>query len=164
MRGCLLFLICLGLLPGTARATVQVDDILIYEGKQILTNSLFPLEKVFPDIKFPQFDEISTGNRKGYVATWATFQNRLYLIGLEGNVPGHDKHLCNEQITPGHRFPLKVTRWSGKIIQEMHSRSYDSETGIWTDVLEITTIKVKSGIVTDTIEEVIRKPIVKSDQ
>lgn len=162
MKGCLLFLICLGLLPGTARATVQESDVFILEGKRIYTSSLFPLVKVFPDIKFPQFDEISTANRKGYVATWATFQNRLYLIGLEGNVPGHDKHLCNEQITPGHRFPLKVTKWSGDIIQTISYSSYDSETEQGTYTSEITTIKVRSGIVTDTTEKVIRKPITKN--
>lgn len=162
MRGCLLFLICLGLYPGTARATVQESDVFILEGKRIYTSSLFPLVKVFPDIKFPQFDEISTANRKGYVATWATFQNRLYLVGLEGNVPGHDKHLCNEQITPGHRFPLKVTKWSGDIIQTISYSSYDSETEQGTYTSEITTIKVRSGIVTDTTEKVIRKPITKN--
>ena len=164
MRACLLFLICVGLYPSTACATVQSSDIVIYEGKLILTNSLFPLNKVFPDIKFPQFDEISTANRKGYVATWATFQNRLYLIGLEGNVPGHDKHLCNEQITPGHRFPLKVTKWSGDIIQTNSYTSYDLDTEQSTYISETTTIKVRSGIVTDTLEKVIRKPIAKTDK
>tara|TARA_R100001132_G_C3269877_1_gene92088 strand:- start:511 stop:1074 length:564 start_codon:yes stop_codon:yes gene_type:complete len=164
MRECLLFLLCICSIPGTVLATPQEDDFLILEGKQIYTSSLRPLNRVFPNLKIPEFDEISTGNRKGYVASWATFQNQLYLIGLEGHVPGQNKLLGNERITPGHRFPLKVTKWSGNIIQEKNFLSYDADTEQSTSISEIATIRVRQGVVTDTVLKVIRKPISNTNE
>lgn len=101
-------------IPGSAFATIQESDLVILEGQHIYADSPPSLEEVFPDIKFPEFEMISTANRKGYRATWATFQKRLYLVGLEARVAGNKELLRNNELIPGHDFPLKVTRGSFK--------------------------------------------------
>ena len=154
----LLILVVVGFFPCSALATIQEPDLLILEGKRIFTYSLFRLDKVFPDITFPEFEEISTANRKGYTATWATFQKHLYLVGLEARIAGKDKLLGNSDIILGHHFPLKVTNWSGTIVQTERSSSLDVDTMTWTDITETTTIIVKKGVVTDTKVAIERKP------
>lgn len=138
--------------------TPQEPDLLILEGQRIYTSSLPSLEEALPDITFPEFTMISTANYKGYRATWATFQKQLYLVGLEGRVEGNDDLLRNHDLVPEHSFPIKVTGWSGEIVQTNRSSSLDGETRKWTDIEKTTTITVEKGMVTDTSVAVTRKP------
>lgn len=160
MSSNLLLLIAFGLFPSSSLSTIQEEDLLILEGQRIYTHSLPPLEKAFPDITFPEFEWQSTANRKGYRATWATFQKQLYLVGLEAHVPGKVEPLRNSALTPGRLFPLKVTGWSGSIVDIEKSSSLDVDTMNWTDITETTTITIKNGVVKDTkvtVEEIPRK-------
>ena len=140
-----------------ANATPQEMSLLILEGEHIYSYDLPPLKRAFPGIKFPEFESISTGNRKGYRAT---FQNQLYLVGLQGQRSVKGKLLKNEGITQGHAFPLRVTRWSGKIVQTETHSEWDVETFISTDVKVITTITLKKGKVIDVkvLEERKQRP------
>lgn len=138
------FILCfilLGACTSTANATIQVKSLLILEGEHIYTYRLPLLKDAFPDIKFPEFKWITTANRKGYTATWATFQNQLYLVGLQGQTSLHGKLLKNEDITTGHTFPLKVTSWSGKIVQ---TELLDPDSYSLREV-KVKTITVKKG-------------------
>ena len=153
----LLMLIAFGLFPSSALSTIQERDLLILEGQRIYTNSI-RLHDAFPDIKFPEFSMISTANWGGYRATWATFQKQLYLVGLEARVDGMKKLSRNNEIIPKHSFPLKVTTWSGSVVQVERSSSLDVDTMNWTDITETTTISVKNGVVKDTKVTVDRKP------
>lgn len=74
-------------LPATALATAQQPDVLIYKGK---TYDLFanPLEAFYPDEKKrPRYvvepGVMSTGNWRGYVATWTIEDNFLYLVKID---------------------------------------------------------------------------------
>ena len=152
----LLIVVAICSIPCSALATTQEQDLLILEGQHIHTYSLPRLDEAFPAIRFPEFEMISTANRKGYRATWATFQKQLYLVGLEARVTGKKHMLRNNDILPGHPFPLKVADWSGMIIQTDRSSSWNGET--WTDITETTTITVKKGVVTGTKVATERKP------
>jgi hypothetical protein len=145
----MLVLILFCAFAGTTNATIQESSLLILEGQHIYSYNLPPLQAAFPDIKFPEFQWVSTGNRKGYRATWATFQNQLYIVGLQGQLSVKGKLLQNEDITKGYSFPLKVTSWSGKIVQTEAHSELDVETFISTDVKVITTITLKKGKVID---------------
>ncbi len=153
-----LMVVAVSCFPCSALATIQESDLVILEGQQLYTHSIPSLDKVFPDITFPKFEMISTGNRKGYRATWATFQKRLYLVGLEARVVRKKKLQRNNDIIPRHNFPLKVTDWSGTIIQIGRSSSLDADTMTWTDITETTTVTVKKGVVTNTKVAIERKP------
>ena len=96
----LLIVVAISCFPCSALATIQESDLVILEGQRIYTYSLPSLETVFSDITFPKFEMISTANRKGYRATWATFQKQLYLVGLEARVAGKKELLRNKDITP----------------------------------------------------------------
>lgn len=137
---------------------------MILEGKRVYTYSLIRIDEVFPDITFPEFEMISTANRKGYSTTWATFRKQLYLVGIEGRVAGRDELVGNNDILPDHQFPLKVTKWSGKIVQIDRSSSLDVDTMILTDITETTTITVKNGLVTNTSIKVERSPRKSEDK
>lgn len=160
MTRALLCLFVIAWVSRSAIATEQEQDLLILEGQHIYTYDLPRLDEAFPDLTFPEFEMISTANRKGYRATWATFQNHLYLVGLEARVDGKRKQglLRNNQIIAKRKFPLKVTLWSGKIVQTENSSSLDIETMKGTDILETTTIIVKDGAVTKTAITVTRNP------
>jgi hypothetical protein len=160
MAGRLLLLLVLSFIPCPVLATGQESDLVILEGKRFYTYSLARIEEVFPDISFPDFEMISTSNRKGYSTIWATFHKQLYLVGIEGRVAGNDELVGNNDILPDCQFPLKVTKWSGTIVQTDRSSSQDVDTMIWTDITETTKITVKHGLVTNTsvnIEQKTRK-------
>ena len=142
----------------TAFATRQEKDLLILEGRRIYTYDLPGLAETFPSIKFPEFVGMSTANYKGYRATWATFQNQLYLVGLEAQVPGKTDLLRNEEIVPGHAFPLKVTAWSGKITQVTRYTEMSSGSMVVWEVTETTTITVSKGVVVTIDTNVDRRP------
>ena len=74
-------------LPAAALATGQEPDVIIYNGK---TYSLFanPLEDFYKDRKKrPPFrvepNVMSTGNWRGYVATWTIENGILYLVKID---------------------------------------------------------------------------------
>ena len=100
-------------LPATALATAQEPDVLIYKGK---THALFanPLEDFYKDRKNrPLFvvepNVISSGNWRGYVATWTIENNLLYLVKI-------DAWICNRDCTRVDLRRLFGTRYrNGKI-------------------------------------------------
>jgi len=102
-----------------ASATQQVKDLLIIQGKHLYTYDTPSPSEAFPKLKIPQFHSVSTANYKGYVATWAVFQEQLYLIGLEGLIEDEELGFpimhSDEKILKGQVFPLKVEGWSGEV-------------------------------------------------
>ncbi len=158
MLRCLLISIVVFGISHSAFATEQEKDLVIVEGQHIYTHSLLDLDKIFPDRKFPEFEMISTGNWKGYRATWATFQKQLYLVGIEGRVAGKKDLLRNNELLPGQNFPVKVSVWSGTIVQKRESSEFGGEPMMWSDVTETTTITVTKGVVTDQKVAIKRTP------
>lgn len=80
-------LVILLMLPASALATAQQPDVLNYKGK---TYSLFsnPLEDYYENRKDrPRFvvepGVMSTGNWRGYVATWTVEDGVLYLVKID---------------------------------------------------------------------------------
>lgn len=144
---------------GCASGTVQERDLLVLEGERIYTYDLPRPEQAFPNIKFPEFEMISTGNYKGYRATWATFGKKLYLIGLEARVHGKEELQRNEQLTPNHTFPLKVSGWSGEITRTERSSVTEGIDGPTYQVEKTTTIVVQDGAVTSIHVTTNRRPV-----
>ena len=67
-----------------------------------------------------------------------------------------EKFSRNEELTPGHRFPLKVTEWSGTITHT--DESWGSDIGVpWFHDTVITTIAVTNGAVTSVDVKVTRE-------
>ena len=103
-RAATLFAI-LCVLPATALATGQEPDVLIYKGK---TYDLFanPLEDFYPDenkrpVFFRQKGYVrSTGNWRGYVATWTIENNILYLVKI-------DAWTCNQNLKHCRKVELR---------------------------------------------------------
>lgn len=158
MRKVLLIVALFVSLVFPALATTQEMSLFVFEGQRLWTYDMPRLDQAFPDVTFPKFTWISTANYKGYRATWATFQKRLYLVGLEARVKGHDHLLRNEQIVPKNTFPLKVTEWSGKIVHAEKSFSIEGEElKSWENTVT-TTFTVQKGLVISVDVEVDRKP------
>ncbi|HET6424701.1 MAG TPA: hypothetical protein VFG20_13515 [Planctomycetaceae bacterium] len=145
-------------IPLFALATEQEKDLVIVEGQHVYTFSLLELNEIFPHIRFPEFEMISTGNRKGYRATWATFQNQLYLVGIEGRIAGKTDLLRNNELLLGQNFPVKVAAWSGTIVQKNESSEFGGEPTAWSDVTKTTTITVTKGVVTNHKVTIKRTP------
>jgi len=82
---------------------------------------------------------------------------QIILVGIEARVAEKKELLRNNDIIPGHNFPLKVTAWSGTIIQTERNSSLDVETMTWTDSTEKTTITVNKGLIAHTKHAVKQK-------
>jgi len=72
----------------TCSATVQTGDIMRYEAA-IFRTPVFPLEQYGPVAEKKIRLEImpnthSSGNYRGYVATWEVQSNKLYLVAIDG--------------------------------------------------------------------------------
>jgi len=88
MQRFLLSILLLMLITSAAFATAQAPDVLIYNGK---TYDLFsnPLEDFYgeDESKRPKFwvapDTMSSGNWRGYVATWEIIDDKLYLSKID---------------------------------------------------------------------------------
>lgn len=100
--GTLLAILCM--LPAIAHATAQQPDVLIYKGK---TYDLFanPLEGLYPnERKRPQFfvepRVLTTGNWRGYVATWTIENNFLYLVKIKA-------WTCNRNLTGCRKVEIR---------------------------------------------------------
>jgi hypothetical protein len=71
--------------------TAQIADIMILDGMAFQLHTT-PLEEYFGRIKWRPACRRSTANRRGYVARWELFGDRLFLTGLFGMswiVPPH---------------------------------------------------------------------------
>lgn len=88
MQRFLLSILLLMLITSAAFATAQAPDVLIYNGK---TYDLFsnPLEDFYgeDESKRPKFwvapDTMSSGNWRGYIATWEIIDDKLYLTKID---------------------------------------------------------------------------------
>lgn len=87
MRKLLIATLILNLLPLTAFATAQQPDVLLYDGKKysLLAN---PLESYYNEERakprfFTRPGSVSTGNWRGYVATWKIEEDFLYLVNID---------------------------------------------------------------------------------
>ena len=160
MKTLFLFAVVSTILVCPARGTTQEMDLLIFEGRRLFSAGLPRLDQAFPGITFPKFIPLSTANYKGYRATWATFEKQLYLVGLEARVKGHSGLMRNGAVIPGHKFPLKVTDWSGRIVHREKSFSIQlQEAGPRSqEVIATTTLTVEKGVVIATHTDVDRKP------
>lgn len=71
--------------PATVRATAQMSDIVVVDGKQYGLNTN-PLERYLESLgdRAPKFDSPHTANWRGYVATWELADDALYLRQVEG--------------------------------------------------------------------------------
>lgn len=118
-------------------ATFQAGDILKYEGGTFRT-PVFPLEQFGPVADKKLRLEIepntrSTGNYRGYVATWEVQSNKLYLVAINGWIaesfdshkratlellfPGRVKDdrvfadwFSGRIFTPGHRWGASLSK------------------------------------------------------
>jgi len=71
--------------------TAKIADIMILDGEAFELHTT-PLEGYFERIKWRPACRVSTANRRGYVARWELFGERLFLTGLFGMnwvVPEH---------------------------------------------------------------------------
>jgi hypothetical protein len=96
-------------LPTPARATAQVADELIYQGK---TYRLFttPLESN-PARKTPNSTSMSTACWRRYKARWEIAGGELRLVGLQ---ECHDnKPIPIDQVLPGQKLPIAARWFSG---------------------------------------------------
>ena len=139
------------LLVGTfsAGATEQETDVLIIRGKRIYTHDTPGLKEAFPKLSIPEFRMISTANYKGYSATWAVFDEQLYLVGLEALTKDDGELLWDERVLKKQSFPLKVSEWSGVVTQSSPVSSFDPNTGKSERYDKVTTITFKKGKVTN---------------
>jgi hypothetical protein len=80
----ILFILGLLLLTIRSNATAQQPDILIYNGKKysLYTNPLEGYFRKYPD-KRPKTSMISTGNWRGYIATFEIIDSTLFLRDIE---------------------------------------------------------------------------------
>jgi len=90
---CTLFLLAAQMLSSEAKATAQESDYIIINGKieSLNTNPLRPYLDMHPD-SLPKTDIQSTGNWRGYVATWEIADDKLVLkkIEVEYSSPASD--------------------------------------------------------------------------
>lgn len=129
--------------------TAQIAEKLKYEGQQ-LSMCGEPLGDYFALGGFnPGFQYNCSARWRGYVGSWDIWQNRLYLIGLEGTLKD-GRSATVEALFPG--FPDRVfAHWysgtvripQGKLLQYMH--------GGYASVYERDLfLEVEKGVVTKT--------------
>jgi hypothetical protein len=95
-------------------ATFQAGDIVRYEG-DVFRTPIFPLEQYGPIAKKEIRLEIepntmSTGNYRGYVATWEVQSNKLYLVEIDGWLA--DQHSYSKDgaiLPPEHNKRTRAT-------------------------------------------------------
>ena len=98
LAAALLAILCV--LPATAIATPQAPDVLVYKDR---TYRLFanPLESFYKDREtrprfFFQPNQLSSGNWRGYIATWTIEDNFLYLVKIDGWICNSGSTGCRE--------------------------------------------------------------------
>jgi len=123
--------------------SIQAKDIVVIQGRHLYIRRPPNLQEMFPEFDLPEFEEISTGNYRGYRATWAVIHERLYLIGIEGKVDG--RILWDEKIFKGAKFPVRVVAWDGEMYETSVSESFDFAAGEKDKFYEISTLVFKSG-------------------
>jgi hypothetical protein len=109
----------------TALATAQAPDKLIYSGQE---RKLFsnPLEAYYENsgTKRPNFMSrpfvISSGNWRGYVATWEIVDGKLFLLNVDSSLcEGAKVEADCKQVQLSNLFPKKVS--DGKVIADWYS-------------------------------------------
>lgn len=84
----LIFFLLLILISNFLRATDQVPDYLIYQGKKLTLFTSWghpsPLQTYFSqnNLKYP-FQMLSTANYRGHIATWEIVDNKLFLVQID---------------------------------------------------------------------------------
>ena len=127
MRKVLISIFLLMLFSTDAFATGQAADVLIYQGK---TYALFsnPLEDYYPDEdRRPQFmvrpHTMSSGNWRGYVATWEIVGDKLYLSKIDswfcGGRPGSRSNGGCRRVTLRELFGKRV--FNGRVLASWFS-------------------------------------------
>lgn len=116
MKGILISLIFLMLLPQAVLATAQIPDYLIYEGETYVLFSN-PLEKYFNEDNVRPKDVFSEGCTtacwRGYVALWEIKRKYLYLTKINHCCEGGEIPIS--KIFPGKDAPIKATWFSGEL-------------------------------------------------
>jgi len=103
----------LGITSGNALATAQAPDILIYEGERFALFSN-PLESYYnEDNPRPSFNSHSTGNWRGYVATWKIDGDTLYLRDIKAWLNGTEVGL--DTLFPEHQGKIEASWFTGKL-------------------------------------------------
>jgi len=121
----------------------QAKDIVVIQGRHLHIKRPPNLQDVFPEFNLPKFEEISTGNYRGYVATWAVIQEHLYLIGLEGKVNGN--MLWDEKIFIDAKFPIPAVAWDGDMYESSASESFDFSNDEKEEYHQVSTLVFKKG-------------------
>ena len=144
------------LAAGMAWGTAQAPDILLLDGKEqaLNTNPLSAWLQGHPD-RLPRDGVHSTGNWRGYVATWEISQGRLWLrkvtveYHLGDDAKGHSRFEdrdVTDRLFPGQRDI--VAEWysgtlivpTGKLINYVHmgyGSTYERYTVVWVDRGEV---------------------------
>lgn len=122
------------LAPSFSSATEQAWDKLLFGDMQYFTPQC-PLMSLWIDKdgkgELPDFDEMGTGNRKGYEATWEIRESKLYLKKFKAKRDGNQVLLSD--VTPGYKVPCEATWFTGRIILPMGD--YDPGTRRFTVLL-----------------------------
>ena len=104
------------LVAGNAIGTAQAPDVLIVDGEQqaIFTNPLTPWLQTHPDA-LPKDGIVSSGNWRGYIATWELAAGKLWLRKVEIAYDNEDKAAAakREAEHPGE----EETVWFGDYVQ-----------------------------------------------
>ena len=105
---------------GNALATVQIPDILIYEGKtEPILRFTNPLESYFNEENpkpWNVFINICSANARGYFAIWEIKDNYLYLTKLlEDSCWENSPEITIFKVFPGQQLPIKATWFSGTL-------------------------------------------------
>ncbi|MEJ7643715.1 MAG: hypothetical protein WKF87_03915 [Chryseolinea sp.] len=111
MKGFYHLFICFWIVlwTGKSHATTQQPDVLIYKGKKysLYTNPLDEYFRKHPDKK-PKTSIISSGNWRGYVATFEIIDSTLFLRDIEIEI-GDDKSGLRTKSVMDEVFPGKST-------------------------------------------------------
>jgi len=100
---------------------------------------------VLPKQKIPEFGLSRTSNHKGYTASWAVFDNQLYLIGIVAVLRDSEKLSSNTAVLKNVKFPLQVTNWSGIVTRRDPVSFYDPNTDKMGSYVKVTTLVFKNG-------------------
>ena len=141
---------------GVAWGTAQAPDILLLQGKRqaLNTNPLSAWLKANPD-RLPRDGVMSSGNWRGYVATWEVAQGKLWLrmvtvkYALEDDSRGYPKYEdrdVTDRLFPGRKeivaecYSGTLILPTGKLVEYVHmgyGSTYESYKVVWVDRGEV---------------------------
>ncbi len=147
-----LFLIAM--LPLGAFATIQAPDYLIYEGEKYPLHDMNPLEELFQEDEElrPKTEFISTGNWRGYIATFSIKNNELFLSDITTEKKDPNKKYGNINVSVIQEvFPDKSARkmdwYSGLFVIPLGDEVADAPSSCAFQCEQYLLIRISNGLV-----------------